>query len=76
MGRPKYKEYYLGASSNSASPFPYLRRGEGKRGEGKGRGNPIPSISFPPPLFLSPLRPAHMGVHQPLRGWSVPLLAH
>ena len=75
-GAPSRRNPTWGNPPIRPPPFLISGGGGGKRGEGKGRGNPIPSISFPPPLFLSPLRSAHMGAHQPLVASVFPLLAH
>ena len=66
MGRPKYEESYLGASSNSASPF--LISGGGKeRGErGKEGGILFPLFPFLLPFSFLHLGRPRWGAHQPL----------
>ena len=57
-------------------PFPCIQKGEGKRGDVEGRANPIPSLSFPPPLSFSSLGWPIWGAHQPLVAGAFSLLAH
>ena len=55
----------MGASSIRSPPF-LISEGGRKEGRGERKGGSYSLYLFPPPLLLSPLRPAHMGRTSPL----------